>query len=87
MLRLCAAEQERVNARNRDVEERTISTKAEIVGYCQLGVAGVSWDGLRLSIRIHPAHVTSCQTSRNRLATSGGWPTAAGGVRLGKDSE
>jgi hypothetical protein len=79
MLRLCAAEQERVNARNRDVEERTISTKAEIVGYCQLGVAGVSWDGLRLSIRIHPAHVSSCQTSKEQapnirwLADCSGW--------------
>ena len=34
------------------------------MGTVNLAVAGAGWDGLRADLRIHQAHVTSCQTSR-----------------------
>src|SRR5258708_5978441 len=37
------------------------------IGYCQLGVVGLRFGWFAIDLRIHQAHVTSCQTRKERF--------------------
>jgi len=69
-----------------DVSEKTGILKPG-PGTVNLAVVGASWDGLWLTSGFIRHTILRAKQAGNGLATSGGWLTAAGGVRLGKDSE